>query len=44
VILLFYCGVQSEHGTKNQENREGVVTVPTPGAGERFQWYLLSGL
>jgi hypothetical protein len=31
-FLLFYCGINSEHETKSQENREGVVTLPTPNA------------
>jgi hypothetical protein len=29
-VLLFSCGVQSEHGPKSLENRKAVVTVPIP--------------
>jgi hypothetical protein len=28
MVLLFYCGPQSELGTRSRENREGVITPP----------------
>jgi hypothetical protein len=30
LVLLFCCGIQSEHGTRSQENREGAAALPIP--------------
>jgi hypothetical protein len=30
MVLLFYCGIQSENRTKSWENWEGFITLPTP--------------